>query len=374
VRAREVLIVAAEPSADLHAAGFVSALQARLPEVRIRGIGGPLLAALGAHLEARSESMAVMGFTEVVSHIPMHWRLLRTFERRLQRGDVGLVTLIDYPGFNMKLAAAAHRARVPVLYYITPQVWAWGRGRLHDLAGNVTKAACILPFEEQLLRAHGIDATFVGHPLLDRARTLPSRSAARAALGVSEDVRMLAVFPGSREQELRRHLDDAIATARLLESRIPGLTVVVSAATNVGLRGDDVPYAVVRGQSYTVLRAADAALCKSGTTTLEAAVCGCPLAVVYRTGRLTYGIARRFVRIPHVALVNVVAGRAVAPEFIQDAFRPHDVARALEPLLHDTSPERERMLDDLAAVRGQLGTPGAAERVAAMAVDLLGSS
>jgi lipid-A-disaccharide synthase len=307
--------------------------------------------------------------------VPQHWALLRTLRRRLSSGRVALLVVIDYPGFNMKVAAAAAAANVPVLYYITPQVWAWGAGRLHTLSKIVDKAASILPFEESLLRSHGIDATFVGHPLLDRARSLPGREEARAALAaqgvtLGPDEPLLALFPGSRAQEIARHLNDFVHVARVLEQRLPGLRVVVSVAPTIAIDPARCPYPQVRSASFTVLRAADAALCKSGTTTLEAAVAGCPLVVAYRTSTWTYAIARRLVKIPHIGLVNVVAGRAVAPEFVQDALEPSRVADVLEPLLDRASPERARMLEGLAEVRARLGDAGAAERVAAMASEL----
>jgi lipid-A-disaccharide synthase len=278
---------------------------------------------------------------------------------------------VDYPGFNMKLAGAARAAGVPVLYYITPQVWAWGANRLGELARIITKAAVILPFEEPLLREHGIDATFVGHPLLDRAAGMPDRAAARATLRLGADVPVLALFPGSRTQEIGRHLDAFVASAQEVARRVPQLQVIVSAAPGVRLDPARCPYPVVPSASFVVLRAADAALCKSGTTTLEAAVAGCPLAVAYRTSAWTYAIARRVVRIPRIGLVNVVAGKQVAPEFVQNALVPGAVADALVPLLDHASPARADALRDLADVRAKLGTPGATQRVAEMAVGLL---
>ncbi len=364
-------MVAAEASADLHAAAFVEALQARRPAVRVSGIGGARLAALGMAMLEHNEQLAVMGFVEVLRHVPKHWRLLRQIEARLRTGAIDLVVLLDYPGFNMKVARLAHALGVPVLYYITPQVWAWGSKRLPALAGTVTRAACILPFEEPLLRAHGIDATFVGHPLLDRARALPSRAAARAQLHLPLDQPVLALFPGSRVQEVARHLPDAIAAAQRVCAERPDVTVVVAGAPTVSLRDDDTPFRIVRGASFPVLRAADAALCKSGTTTLEAAVADCPLVVVYRTHAITYALARRLVQIPRIGLVNVVADAAVAPEFVQHAFTPAAVAGALLPLLVPGSRERTAMLDGLARVRDRLGTPGASARVAAMADAML---
>jgi lipid-A-disaccharide synthase len=365
-------MIAGETSGDLHAAAVASELRGLRPELQIRGIGGERMERAGVELIERSDRLAVMGFVEVLRHIPRHYALLRSLRRRLQSGKVGAIMLVDYPGFNMKLAKAARAAGVPVLYYITPQVWAWGAGRLAAIADTVTKAAVILPFEEALLRKHGVDATFVGHPLLDRAQTLPSRDEARQILGLRPDAPVLALFPGSREQEIARHLDLFVEVGREMQRRRPELQVIISGAPSIALDAARCPFPIARGASFPVLRAADAAMCKSGTTTLEAAVAGCPLVVAYRTSRWTYAIARRVVRIPHIGLVNVVAGREVAKEFVQDALRPAAVADALMPLLDAGSAERAHVLAGLAEVRSRLGTPGAAARVARMAADLAG--
>jgi lipid-A-disaccharide synthase len=369
---REILFVAGEASGDLHAAGVARALTVRGAPFRLTGIGGDEMRSAGVELIEHAERLAVMGFVEVLKHIPLHYRLAKELERRIRTGDVALVVLIDYPGFNMKIAAAARAAGVPVLYYITPQVWAWGAKRLRELARTITKAAVILPFEETLLREHGIDATFVGHPLLDRARTMPSRAEARRTLGVGDSDRLLALFPGSRAQEIARHLDPFVETARALQRRDPELEVVVSAAPHVEIAPERCPYPLVRSASFSVLRAADAAMCKSGTTTLEAAVAGCPMVVAYRTSAITYAAAKRLVRIPHIGLVNVVAGREVAPEFVQDALVPERVADVLAELLDVTSERRTRMIGELDRVRALLGEAGAAERVASMAIELAG--
>ena len=367
---REILFVAGEASGDLHGSAVARAIVERGASYRLTGIGGDDMCHAGVELIEHAERLAVMGFVEVLKHVPLHYRLARELRRRIRGGRVALVVLIDYPGFNMKIAAAARAAGVPVLYYITPQVWAWGEKRLRELARTVTKAAVILPFEEDLLRRHGIDATFVGHPLLDRARELPGREAARAALGIGADERLLALFPGSRAQEIARHLDPFVATARELQRREPALRVVVSAAPHVRIPAERCPYPLVHSASFAVLRAADAAMCKSGTTTLEAAVALCPLVVAYRTSSVTYAAAKRLVRIPHIGLVNVVAGREVAPEFVQDALQPARVADVLAELLDRTSPRRAAMVEELARVRASLGAPGAASRVAAMALEL----
>jgi len=367
---RDILFVAGEVSGDLHAAGVARELKAQGAPFRLTGIGGDQMRAAGVELLEHVEQLAVMGFVEVLQHVPKHWALLRELRRRIESGHVALVILIDYPTFNMKVAEAATSAGVPVLYYITPQVWAWGSDRLDRLARTVTKAAVILPFEEDLLRQHKVDATFVGHPLLDSARELPGRDTARATLGIGRDDRVLALFPGSREQEIERHLDAFVGAARELQRRDPTLKVVVSVAPHVSVDSARCPFPMVRSASLTVFRAADAALCKSGTTTLEAAVTGCPLVVAYRTSPITYFAARRLVKIPNIGLVNVVAGHRVAPEFVQHALQPFAVADALMPLLDHASAARRDMVAALEAVRTSLGTPGAAERVATMASSL----
>jgi lipid-A-disaccharide synthase len=368
---RKVLFVAGEASGDLHAAGVAAALRRIRPELVLAAVGGRRLAEEGVELIHRDEQLGVMGFLEVLKHVPRHFLLLRTIRKMFERGEVGVLILIDYPGFNMKVAAAAKQADVPVLYYVTPQVWAWGAGRIPKLARLITKAAVILPFEEPLLRGFGIDATFVGHPLLDRAVNMPTKVEAREALGLALNTPVLALFPGSRQQEIDRHIDDFVATAKALQHRIPGLQVLVSVAPTVALDSGRCPFRLVHSASLSVLRAADVALCKSGTTTLEAAIADCPLIVAYRTGRINYAVARRLVKVPNIGLVNVVAGREVAREFIQDEIDPPIMADALSELLQD-GPRREEVLAGLAEVRSKLGSPGAADRVARMASGLAG--
>ena len=368
---REILFVVGEASGDLHAAKVAAALKAAEPARPLVGTGGDRMRAAGVELLEHVEQLAAIGFVEVLRHVPRHWRLLNTLKARFATGQVGLVILLDYPGFNMRVAEAAHAAGVPVLYYITPQVWAWGADRLPKLARWVSKAAVILPFEEALLRAHGVNATFVGHPLLDRVGELPEPAAARAALGLDPERPVLAVFPGSRRSEIMRHVAPFIATAQEVVRRRPEVQVIVSAAPGIRIDASACPFPVVRDQSFRVLRAATAGLLKSGTTTLEAAVAGLPHVIAYRTSALSYAIAKRVVKIPHIGLVNVVAERAVSREFVQDAIVPAHVADALLPLLEPGSAERDAALSGLADVRARLGTPGASERAAAFARELV---
>ncbi|MEA3246025.1 MAG: lipid-A-disaccharide synthase, partial [Gemmatimonadota bacterium] len=350
-------------------AGVARLLRSAAPDVRLFGVGGARMAGVGVELIERTSG--IVGFVEVIRHLPAHWRLLRRLRDELRSGRVGLALLVDYGGFNLRVAAAARAAGVPVLYYVTPQVWASRPGRMRTMARVVSRAAVILPFEEDLLRRNGIDATFVGHPLLDHVRDMPSRDAARARLGLGPHERVLALFPGSRRQEIARHAADFVAVADDLARRRPGLRVVVSVAPSVEVNPAEFPFQLARGASFDVLRAADVALCKSGTTTLEAAIAGCPSAVVYRINGLSYALVRRLVTVQHIGLVNIVAGRSVVPEFVQDAFVPAAVADALDPLFDADSPARATMLAGLAEVRSRLGAPGAAERVATMALGML---
>jgi lipid-A-disaccharide synthase len=367
---REILFVAGEVSGDLHAAAVARALRAAGAPFALVGVGGDAMRDAGVELLEHTVASAVMGFIAPLRHLPRLARLRRQLRRRIESGQIALVVLIDSAGFNMGIAAAAHELNVPTLYYITPQVWASRAGRLAKLARTVTRAAVILPFEEGLLREHGVNATFVGHPLLDRARQLPDRLEARRALGLHAERPVLALFPGSRAQEIARHLDPFVEAARELQRRDPSLQVIVSSAPNVRIPPARNPFPQVQAASFTVLRAADAALCKSGTTTLEAAIALCPLVVAYRTNPVEYALARRLVKIPFIGLVNIVAGRDVAPEFVQDALQPRALVDALAPLLDRGSPRRAAQVDALRGVRDSLGETGAADRVAAMALDL----
>jgi lipid-A-disaccharide synthase len=362
---REVLFSVGDPSGDLNAAPVAAALARLRPDLRLTGVGGERMRAAGVALIEDTASRAVMGFAEIVRHLPRHLSLLRRLDAHLATGQVALVVCVDYGGFNLRLAALAAKRRVPVLYYITPQVWASRARRMVSMKKTVTKAAVILPFEEQLLRDHGIDATFVGHPILDRAREQPET----LALGKGP---VLALFPGSRAQEVERLIEPFVGAAQEAQRRIPGLRVVVSHAPNVTIDPARCPYPVVDAPSMSILRAATAVLCKSGTTTLEAAVAGCPLVIAYKTSALTYQIARRMVTIPYIGMVNVVAGKSIAPEFIQDGVQPRAMADALVPLLDESSAVRATAVAELAKVRSALGAPGAAVRVAEMASRLAG--
>ncbi|MGH7504227.1 MAG: lipid-A-disaccharide synthase [Longimicrobiales bacterium] len=374
--APRILLSAGEPSGDLHGAAVARALLVRWPDARLYGLGGPLMEAEGVALVAHVDELAVMGLAEVASRLPFFVRLLRAMKRQLRNDPPDLVIPIDYPGFNLRLAKAARACGVPVLYYIAPQVWAWHRSRISELARNTARLAVILPFEEALFREAGAQVRFVGHPLLDSEPVTVSREDFARALGLDPARPILALFPGSRVQEIARHLVPfSAAAARVVESR-PDVQPVVAAGSAIP---DDAFGATPwprTGLSWDLLRHASAALVKSGTSTLQAALAGTPMVVSYRMHPLTFAVARRVVRVDHVALANLVAGDRVVPELLQTDATPASLADALLPLLAERSPERARAIEGLSRVRTALaatdGEGSAAERVAALAGELLG--
>ncbi len=366
-----VFVSAGEPSGDLHGAGVVAALRRRLPGVEIDAFGGPAMAAEGAAVAYHMEQYSALGLVEVVHSIPAHYRLLRTLRRRFRSRRYDLVLLIDYPGFNVRLARDAHQAGSRVLYFIPPALWAWRPGRARHLRGVADRVAVPLPFEERFLRGLGIPAEFVGHPIVDRAAHAPSREEARRQLEIPAEARVLAIFPGSRAQEVRnhwRHFRDA-ALALLDEGACDR---VIMASTPVGEYPDPGAIRPVDGNSLAVLAAADAVLAKSGTTTLEAALTDTPMVVAYRTNPLTYRLARMLVRVRWISLVNLVAEIEVVPELHQQEVNAQRLRDELRPLLDPAHPKTVAQHAGLELVRQRLGPPGATERVAAMAAELLG--
>ena len=335
----------------------------------IEGIGGPEMAAAEATILDSLDSMSVMGLVEGVRSLPVHLHLLRKVRQRLGKHSYDLAVLIDYPGFHLRVAAAARRAGVPVLYFIAPQMWAWGESRVRSLRENVAALAVILPFEEQFFRNRGVEAEFVGHPLLDRP--IGNNSAAlRVEWNMSAKAPVLGLLPGSRSSEVRRLWPAFRDAAIELRHAEPGVQIVVAAKPGIRYPGGD-GFVFVRDRSRDVLTASDVAICKSGTTTLEAALLETPMVVAYRLHPLTYVVARQAIRVSNIGLVNLLAGRTVAPELIQQQVTAENLFETVRPLLDRSGEAATEQRRALGEIRDKLGRPGVSGRVADLACRLV---
>lgn len=368
-----IFLSAGEPSGDLHGAAVARALRQRWPRARLLGLAGPRMQAEGVEAIEAFDRLAVMGFAEVIGHLPFFIGLMRRVTRTLDEADVDLVVPIDYPGFNLRLADRASKRRIPVLYYIAPQVWAWHRSRAARMAAAADRLAVILPFEEEVFTEYGADVHFVGHPLVDRTEGARPRQAFCEELGLDPDRRILALFPGSRGQEVERHLQPFTAAARRIVEARWHIQPVVARSTDLPAEVYETSPFPGTDDGHSLLAHAHAALVKSGTTTLETALAGVPMVIAYRTHPVTFWLARRLVEVDHIGLANLVAGRRIAPELLQDDATPRALAQALLPLI-DEGPSREAALEGIRAVQEALEPEGegtAAGRVAALAEELL---
>jgi lipid-A-disaccharide synthase len=368
---RSLMVIAGEVSGDMLAAGLVHSLLKRDPSLRFFGIGGDKLRAEGVEILQDNTAMAVMGFTEVVVRLAFFHKVFKRMTDEAIRRKPAAVILVDYPGFNLRFAGKMHELGIPVIYYVCPQVWAWNRRRIPKMARSVNRLLTIFPFEEEMLAGSGMKMTFVGHPLV--ASSLAQRAAPPDPLPWTGSPR-LALLPGSRRHEIDRLLPVMLQAAARLEKDDPALSCILAspsetAATDMTARlacyAGPRPrnLVVVGGKTREILKQADAAAVASGTATVETALMRCPMAVVYRTARLTFALAKLLVKVPFIGMVNLVAGRAVCPELIQDELTPDSLSDALRPLLHPT-PARDLMLAGLDEVNRRLGAPGADERAA----------
>ena len=376
-RTKRILIVAGEASGDLHGAALARELKRLRPDLHLEGMGGERMREAGVILMCHASSVSVVGVWEVAKRLGDVAKAFLTLRRILLETPPDLLILIDYPDFNLLLARVAGRAKVPVLYFIGPQVWAWRRGRLRTIRRLVEKALLIFPFEEKLYREAGIDATFVGHPLLNRLRDVPSREEAVRALELDGKVPLVGLLPGSRLEELRRHLPVMLQAAEGIRTSIPEVRFVVALADPLPFEEAEAiiqdfrfqisdfrfPIAIVRGRTYKVMRASDLLIVASGTATLEAALLQAPMIIIYRLAPLSFFLGKLLVKAPFIGMANLVAGRRIVPELIQHEASPSRIASLALELL--ASPERlQRIRAELGEVRVKLGDPGAAERAA----------
>jgi lipid-A-disaccharide synthase len=376
---RSVLVVAGEVSGDLHGAHLVEAVRAVAPETRFFGMGGRALRAAGMDVLFPCEPLSVVGITEVAARLGVIFRTLRGLKEVLDRQRPDLVILVDFPDFNLRLARAASRRGIPVLYYVSPQVWAWRRGRVDQIRRWVRKMAVLFPFEVPIYEAAGVDVTWVGHPLLDQVKPLLTREEAAKRFDLDPGQRIVGLLPGSRPHEVERLLPVFLDAARLMRQTMPDVQFVVARAPGLSdmlfaplLEGGRVPVRVVEGASHDVMALSDLLIMASGTATLEGAILGKPMVIAYRVSRLTYWVGRALIRgIRYIGLVNLVAEKGVAPELIQDEANPGRVAEEALRLLGDPCLYRTTV-EALTEVRRRLGEPGAAVRAARIVLDMLG--
>jgi lipid-A-disaccharide synthase len=370
-RRPRVMIVAGEASGDLHGGPLAEALRAKRPEISLVGFGGKAMRAAGVDVRLDIERLAVVGFVEVLTHFSAILSAYRTSLSLLDEG-VDVLVLIDYPGFNLRLARAAKARNIPVVYYVSPQIWAWRAGRIKTIAERVDRMLVVFPFEKKIYDAAGVPCEFVGHPLLDDLRP-PSYADKRdylKSLDLIPSAPTVALLPGSRVKEVTTLLPVMLDALEKLAGTIPTIQAVLPVAPSLTrewierrIAGCAVPIRCVEGELYNLLGVADVAIVASGTATLQVALAGVPMVIVYKVSALTYLLARWLIRIPSVGLVNIVAGEACVPELIQADASPERLTAEVLHLFEDAS-ARERMRQRLKGVASLLGEAGAAERVA----------
>ena len=374
---KRVLIIAGEASGDLYGGNLVKAIRAVDPSIYFLGVGGSHMKGAGVRLLRHAGEMAVVG-------LPGAKRLLTILEAFrevsvcLARWRPDLLILIDYPEFNLMLAGRAKRHGIPVMYYVSPQIWAWRSGRINTIRSRVDRMVVILPFEEKLYQEAGVRVSFVGHPLLDLIMLENEEGSLSGRYGNKGSRQLIGLLPGSRSSEVSRLLPVMLDMAAILVDMIPKVHFLVPLAPTISreqvnpyLNGRSLPLTVVKDSTHEVIRACEMIVAASGTVTLEAAILGTPLVVVYKVNPLTYWLGKRLVKVNHVALANIIAGETVAPELIQHEVTPERVARESMKILSDDG-RREWIKRRLKDVREELGTPGASDKAAAIALELMG--
>jgi lipid-A-disaccharide synthase len=396
----QIFISAGEASGERYGAMLLSALQQRLQaqnrSATFYGMGGQRMADAGLERIVRSEDMAVMGITEVVRHLPRIYREFHKLKRSVRERRPSVAVLIDFPDIHFKLAEELHRLGVPVIFFVSPQLWAWKKHRIKLVQKYIDKMLVIFPFEEKFYRDHGVKAEFVGHPLADMPLPDMSREYFAMCNDLGKDHTWIALLPGSRAKEIRDNLEEMLAAARLLVQRSAAFGpsqdfdfVLPLAPTLTGAQRKAVFEVITKLGKGLAIRTTDdargalfharASIVASGTATVEAALMGNPFVVVYRVSPLTYAIAKRVVTVPHVAMANLIAGKRMVPELIQSDFTAANIVQHLEPLLPD-GPPRESMKQELQRIRGQLSTKpaghgessGAIDRVATVTLESIG--
>lgn len=374
---KKVLLSAGEVSGDLHGAHLVEAIQRIDPGIRFFGMGGESLKSTGTEILLEANRLSVVGITEALSKIPTVWTALKELRHWMERERPDLIVLIDFPEFNLRLAKIAYRLGIPVVYYISPQIWAWRRGRVKRIAKYVRKMIVFLPFEVPFYRNEGVDVSWVGHPLLDIVKpSLPQEEAFRK-FGLDPEKRTIGLLPGSRQAEVRRHLPVLLRSAVLLQKEIPDLQFVIPLAPSISeievrshIKMNSIEMKIVKGFVYDLMNLSELLLLASGTATLEAALLEKPMVILYKVSFLSYWIGRGLIHVRHIGLVNLLAGHEIIKELIQKEATPEKIAKEALRLLKDQT-LYQKVVTSLRAVRRSLGEPGAAQRAAEIILSLL---
>lgn len=365
-----LLLSCGEPSGDLYAGALVRELRALEPGIDVAGLGGPQFAGAGGRLIDDYRGLSVTGLTEAIVKIPRSWATLRRLISVARADRPDALVVLDFPDFNLPLSRRVRQLGVPVIYYVSPQIWAWRPGRLQTIREIMKLVLVIFPFEEQIYRDGGVPVEFVGHPLVDLTRGVDSSGRFRERHSLSPSAPTVAVLPGSRPNEVKQILPALIAAAEQICTRVPGAQFVVARAPGLDDRLFDearralhAPITIVEGETDAVLATSDVALTASGTATVQAALHDIPMVIVYRVSALTYRLGRRLVTIDTFGMVNLIAGERIVPELIQGALTPDKVADEAVSLLTDRA-RVSRIREGLARVRDRLGPPGASRRAA----------